>query len=232
MFQGVLVVCARCRGSPAPTDPAGGPAAPPRPRVHDVDHERGQVAADTLRAVEGGVGERAHLVRELRVVELRLPHQAERARHAHHGELRRQEEHGQRGRAVAARQRGPPPPALHGGRDHERQRADHQPGPLPLEQGDAAPALGEPPRGTGDEQVVQGHEERHGEVEHGDDRHRRDGEVPAHVEVHGQRLEARLHGYFTDLPYPYPDTYPILRYPDTPSIPYRQSIGKYEEKNK
>ena len=45
-------------------------------------------------------------------------------------------------------------------------------------------------------------------------------------------LPPRLHGYFTDLPYPYPDTYPILRYPDTPSIPYRQSIGKYEEKNK
>ena len=47
---GVDVVC----------DPARRPTVLPCPHVHDVDHERGQVAADALRAVEGRVGESAH----------------------------------------------------------------------------------------------------------------------------------------------------------------------------
>ena len=39
-------------------------------------------------------------------------------------------------------------------------------------------------------------------------------------------LMAMMHRYCTKLEYQYLDTYPILRYTDTPPIPYRKSIRK------
>jgi len=40
------------------------------------------------------------------------------------------------------------------------------------------------------------------------------------------RSRAMMHRYCTKLEYQYLDTYPILRYTDTPPIPYRKSIRK------
>ncbi|KAJ6805491.1 protein NRT1/ PTR FAMILY 2.13-like [Iris pallida] len=154
-------------------------------------HEAAYVVGPRHAAVEQRVRQRLHLLRELPVVELHLPHRVERLPDPHQRQLRRQPQRRQRRHPVRATL-GParlPPLPLHQPRHHHRPRRDDHPHALPLEDRDPALQPRDPPRQRGYDPVVDRDEQGQRQQRDRPDGGRRDLEARAEVAVHAEGLE-------------------------------------------